>query len=249
MSNRAKTVAAIVLLLVMVGVVAFQMYRLSGTSGKGAAKKEAPAAPAAPAPAAETAPPAQGAEATAPAEGTLPATEAEEGPGKAAPELKLAFTNEKVDERFRQSRFFTRNALGPMRDPFIPPTTLALPREAGEKGPPFYPSGGGETPEGVAAAGETGEISLLPLPSEVLGEETHFTLIGLSSGRGGNTGLFSMGETTAGEGAGKEQAIVMAHEGWLIGNDYIFLGLKGSKAQLLNRKNNSIILLSTGETV
>jgi len=250
MGNRTKTLLAVVLLVALVGVVAFQFYRMSGASKKGApAEKAATTAPAKPSPAPETKAPSEGApaaEVSKTKEGTTESQETAQEEG-----VELTFIDKKIEGRYRRSRFFSRNAIGAMPDPFIPPATRVPVKPVGEVtggAQPTFAPGGSQPLEGAAPAGPP-EMSLLPLPSEILSEETHFTLIGLSSGRGGSTGLFRMGIAAGGEVPGGEEGVVMAHEGWLIGNDYVFLGLKGNKAQLLNRKDNSIILLSTGETV
>jgi|GEM_PF-3694526 len=250
MSNRVKILLAVLLLVVLAAVVVFQMHRLTGGGKK-------PEAPAATTPASEVKAPAEtpgetpqaGAEAGSKAPPAPGVEEAAEEPPEKGEAVKLAFVDEEVESRFRGSRFFARNRFEITRDPFLAPEVLATPKKPGEEGHPLPPSQGGPPVQVAGTPGEIPEISLLPLPSEVLGEETHFTLMGVSLGRGGSTGLFRMEAAAGGEGAAAEAGVVMAHEGWLIGNDYVFLGIKGGKAQLLNRKDNSLILLSTGETV
>jgi len=265
MSERIKLIVAVVLIVAMVVVVGFQVSKIAGGSRRQAAPppsqpsqvEEAPSSGAAQP---DAAAPARGA---APVRGEQPLQETPvsidtsaqaqpEAEPKESLQSKISFVDQEIEERYRQSRYFVRNPMGPIRDPFVPPAALAPVKQiAGvqQEMAPLQAIMGGDGSGAVTGEGGIPEISLLPLPSEIVEEKTHFTFLGYSLGRKGSTGLFRMGEAADGGAAAAEGNVIMAHEGWLVGNDYIFLGIKGDKAELLNRKEDNIILLSTGETV
>jgi hypothetical protein len=152
---------------------------------------------------------------------------------------KISFMNEKVDKAFTNSRFFTVNTVLPSGNPFMP---LALPV-------PLRPAtGAAKQLNGfsqtlpVPPSGKVGEIPMLPMPNEILGEPIRVTLLGISQSGDTATALFSVGSD-------KSATTIMAHPGWLIGNDYVFVGAENGKARVFDRKTNRVIQLATGETI
>jgi hypothetical protein len=206
----------------------------------GALKPEQPAAPPAgpakPAEAGKAPPPAPGK--PAPAEAGKPATPPSEE-AKAEELPKISFMNEKVDKAFSNSRFFAVNDVLPSANPFMP---IAIPV------PPRPPAGmarqlaQGKTGAAIPPTGNVGEIPMLPMPNEILGEPIRVTLLGISQSGDTATALFSVGTD-------KSATNVMAHPGWLVGNDYVFVGAENGKAKVFDRKTNRVIQLATGETI
>lgn len=205
-----------------------------------------PTEPAPPAPAAGEKP----AEAPAPAPEPKPPPEAKPAPKAALPaqpaapakrperkqELpKISFMDEEVDEQFRESRFFVMNDVVPSKNPFVPMKTFVPPRSLGGKPEQLGP---GVFPGGMPAGGDNGEIPLLPLPGETLGDVIPIKLIGVSSGSQSAAALFEV-----------DGKVILAHPGWLVGNDYVFVGAQFGKANLLDRKSNRVIQLASGETL
>jgi hypothetical protein len=210
---------------------------------------EAPAVPTEPAPPApaagekpEKAPP--------PAAGPKPPPEAKPAPEAAPPaepaapakrperkqELpKISFMDEEVDEQFRESRFFVMNDVVPSKNPFVPMKTFVPPRSLGGKPEQLGP---GFSPGGTLTGGDNGEIPLLPLPGETLGDVIPIKLIGVSTGSQSATALFEV-----------DGEVMLYHPGWLVGSDYVFVGAQFGKANLFNRKSNRIIQLASGETL
>jgi hypothetical protein len=186
----------------------------------------APAKPEAPPKAPDAGKPAAGTPAPPPAQ-----------PAKELP--KISFMNEKVDKAFTNSRFFTVNTVVPSGNPFMP---LALPV------PPRPATGAAKQLNGfsqslpVPPSGKVGEIPILPMPNEILGEPIRVTLLGISQSGDTATALFSVGSD-------KSAVTIMAHPGWLIGNDYVFVGAENGKARVFDRKTNRVIQLATGETI
>ncbi len=268
-NNTMKTVLAVVLLLAMAAVVTFQFGNLfkkpaeEPTPPPVVAQEKAPAAPAgetanAPAaaegtasqPAAQPEPvktgepvPAQPAKTVEPA--ASPAKPAAQTPQ--AKELpKISFMDDKIDAAFTNSRFFVVNDVLPAGNPFLPPAVpvpmRSMPGMPGQLPGLTTPNGSmpsmAFTPPGV----KPGEIPVLPLPSETLGEPISVTLSGISQSGDNVTALFKVTRGTAVE-------TVMAHPGWIIGNDYVFVGAVNGKAKVFDRKTNRVIQLATGETI
>ena len=87
-----------------------------------------------------------------------------------------------------------------------------------------------------------GNIPLLPLPGDALGTREPVRLIGISQSGDTTTAMFAI---SGGDG----EMTVMAHPGWLVGNDYVFIGAENGLASMFDRKSNKIIHLATGETL
>ncbi len=159
---------------------------------------------------------------------------------------KISFMDEKIDKAFANSRFFKVNKVLPSGNPFQPPAFPVPMRKApGIPGQlPGLATPGGATPnlEFKPPSGKIGEIPILPLPGETLGEPIRVTLTGISQSGDNATALFTIGKGTATE-------TVMAHSGWIIGNDYVFVGAVNGKAKVFDRKTNRVIQLATGETI
>ncbi|MCD6282208.1 hypothetical protein J7J84_01180 [bacterium] len=189
-------------------------------------------------------PPASEEAAESPAETEKPASpaagEGKEKPSSVSGKLpKITFIDEEVEEDYKTSRFFVVNHVSPCRNPFAPPQNRMLPRALLGTGEQLTTSVGMPTlPQGA----ETGDIPLLPLPGETLGTREPARLIGISQSGDTATAMFAVsgedGETT-----------VMAHPGWLVGNDYVFIGAENGLARMFDRKSNKIIHLATGETL
>jgi hypothetical protein len=268
-NNTMKTVLAVVLLLAMAAVVTYQFGRLfkkpaeEPTPPPAIAQEKAPAAPAgetAKAPVPATGSPSQPAAQPEPVKAgePVPAQPVKAGEPAAAPakpaaqtskteELpKISFMDEKIDAAFANSRFFMVNSVLPAGNPFQPPLVPVPMRKApgmpGQLPGLTTPNGSTPsmafTPPGV----KPGEIPVLPLPSETLGEPISVTLTGISQSGNNATALFTITKGTAVE-------TVMAHPGWIIGNDYVFVGAVNGKAKVFNRKTNRVIQLATGETI
>ncbi len=174
-------------------------------------------------------------------EPTSPATgEEEEKPSPVSGTLpKIAFIDEEVEKDYKASRFFAVNRVSPCRSPFAPPQSRILPRELLGTGEQLITSVGmPDLPEGT----ETGDIPLLPLPGEALGTREPVLLIGISQSGDTTTAMFTV---SGGDG----EMTVMAHPGWLVGNDYVFIGAENGLARMFDRKSNKIIHLATGETL
>lgn len=220
-----------------------------GAAAEAEKPAEAPAGPAEPAPAPQ-APAVGGKPAGTPAPAAEPKPPEAKTAAKGAPpgepaappkrperekELpKISFMDEEVDKQFRASRFFTMNSVVPSKNPFVPMRTFVPLRALGGK--PEQLGSGASMLSGGASAG--GEIPLLPLPGETLGEVIPVKLIGVSSGSQTATALFEV-----------DGIAVLAHPGWLVGNDYVFVGAQFGKANLFDRKSNRIIQLASGETL
>jgi hypothetical protein len=147
--------------------------------------------------------------------------------------------NEKVDKAFTNSRFFTVNTVLPSGNPFMPLALPVLPRPA--TGAAKQLNGFSQSLP-VPPSGKVGEIPILPMPNEILGEPIRVTLLGISQSGDTATALFSVGSD-------KSATTIMAHPGWLIGNDYVFVGAENGKARVFDRKTNRVIQLATGETI
>ncbi len=190
----------------------------------------------------------EAAEAETVTEEPVPAEEAAEvqaaEPEEAATEEKklpsITFMDEKVEQSFENSRFFATNRVSPSGNPFAPPPNRILPRYL--QGPAeqieSFPGMSELLEQGV----ETGEIPLLPMPGELLGPEIQVRLIGVSQSGSNSTAMFAV---TGGEG----ESIILAHAGWLVGNDYVFIGAENGRAKIFDRRSNTVIQLSTGETL
>lgn len=264
MKNKTmKTALAVVLLLAMVAVVTFQFGKLfrmpaeEPTPPPIMTQEIAPAAPAgetatAPTPVAETtgqpaaqdeqvpAQPAQAVEPVpAPAKPVAQTPKADELP-------KISFMDEKIDAAFSNSGFFKVNDVIPAGNPFLPPAVpVPMRKVPGMPGQlPGMTAPGGSMPEVAFTppSGKLGEIPVLPLPGETLGEPIRVTLTGISQSGNNATALFNVTRGTAVE-------TVMARPGWIIGNDYVFTGAVNGKAKVFDRKTNRVIQLATGETI
>lgn len=214
----------------------------------------APATEAAPAPPAppETAEPAEAPEPSAgvepeaakPEAASAEAPQEPEPPARAQrPERKrelpeISFMDEKIDEEFRNSRFFVVNDVVPAKNPFVPQKTLVPVRTRGGRPEQLGPDAAAAGEPGAMVPGGEGEVPLLPLPGETLGEIIQIKLIGVSSGSESAAALFDV-----------DGEVVLAHPGWLVGNDYVFVGAQFGKANLFDRKTNRIIQLASGETL
>jgi len=192
----------------------------------------------------EPAPSAEATETPTEEEAEAPVPEAPAEPEKPLPTKealpKITFMDEKVEESFRSSRFFTSNQVAPSGNPFAPPSNKILPRDL---------EGAAEQLESMLGATELqqqgvepGEIPLLPLPGEAIGAEIQVRLIGISQSGDTATAMFAV---SGGEG----EKIIMAHAGWLVGNEYMFIGAENGLARMFDRKSNKIIHLATGETL
>jgi len=162
---------------------------------------------------------------------------------------KLGFLSEDVEERFQSSRFFARAPTTIEKDPFQPAGTAVLPLPA-ETTPTSVlekmftaPSGEKPAPTETSPAG-TAEVPLLPLPSQPLAPSVKVTLLGVCKGAESTTALITVSDES-----GKTTQKFFARPGWLVGQDYIFLGLSNGFANLLDRKTNQVIQLKTGGTL
>jgi len=169
-----------------------------------------------------------------------PTDEEEEKPSAVSGTLpKITFIDEKVEKNYDASRFFTVNRVSPCRNPFKPPPNRIMPREISGSGEQIITSVGMPVPpQGVDA----GDIPLLPLPGDALGTREPVRLIGISQSGDTTTAMFAI---SGGDG----EMAVMAHPGWLVGNDYMFIGAENGLARMFDRKSNKIIHLATGETL
>ncbi len=202
---------------------------------------EAPTAPSEPAPA------------EIEAEKPEPAKPEEVKEAKMKERPKSPLISEKVEDAYRSSRFFERNQVTITRDPFTPigvfPTmgvqTTGAPEGTLQQIFSGMPSGTttqpGATPPSTAVSGE---IPLLPLPTEPLGPPLKVLLIGVSKGSQSPTALFAI--TDAG---GTVLEKFLARPGWAVGQDYVFIGLENARAKLLDTRTNKMIYLSTGGSV
>jgi len=277
--NTLKTLLVVVLFVVLAAVVAYQFLRVTqrpaqqpaGEVPKPAATAEPAAQPpegtAAPAegapPAAGEAPPAPeaaappppppSAETPAAAAGTPAQPSAQPAAAKpaqappppageaAAVEIpRISFMDQAVEKSFRASSFFTVNRVIPAGNPFRPPTQRVPPRLLGGT-PQQLGATGQPTAAGWPSAG-TSEISLLPLPGEALGARILVHLVAVSQSGSNATALFEVGPEGSPE-------TVMAHPGWTLGNDYVFIGAENGQAKVFDRKANRVIQLATGETL
>lgn len=153
---------------------------------------------------------------------------------------KITFIDEEVEKDYDASRFFTVNRVSPCRNPFAPPQNRILPRELSGPGEQLITSVGmPQLPQGVVDAGD---IPLLPLPGDAFGTREPVRLIGISQSGDTTTAMFTI---SGGDG----EMTVMAHPGWLVGNDYVFIGAENGLARMFDRKSNKIIHLATGETL
>lgn len=277
-NNTMKTVLAVVLLLAMAAVVTFQFGKLfkkpaeEPTPPPAVTQEKAPAEPAAneitttPAPAGEnTGKPAEPVKAGEPSPaqpaktgepvpaGPAKAAEPVKSPAKPAVETpkteelpKISFMDEKVDAAFANSRFFMVNDVLPAGNPFLPPAVPVpmrkMPGMPGQLPGLTTPNGSTPSMAFTPPSGKPGEIPVLPLPGETLGDPIRVTLSGISQSGNNATALFSVVRGTAVE-------TVMAHPGWIIGNDYVFVGAVNGKAKVFDRKTNRVIQLATGETI
>ncbi len=179
------------------------------------------------------------------AEKPSPQTQAESTRPK---QIDIEFFPKEVEQRYSSSRFFARNDIGQLRDPFIPPSPSSL-LAGGGGAKPFgiFEQMTGE--QGAQVSGATGaqaeevatEIPLLPLPQEPLGPPIVIQLKGISKGSQSVTALFQITDES-----GKVLESFLARPGWVVGQDYIFIGISDGSAKLLDRKTNSVILLSIG---
>ena len=162
---------------------------------------------------------------------------------------KLGFISEEVEERFQSSRFFVRAPTSVEKDPFQPVGAAALP--PGAEGAPtnilekiFAPAGGEKLAPTETFPSTTTEVPLLPLPSEPLEPSLRVTVVGVCKGTESTTALITLADES-----GKTTQKFFARPGWLLGQDYIFLGVDNGFAKLLDRKTNQVIQLKTGGTL
>jgi len=153
---------------------------------------------------------------------------------------KITFMDEEVEKSYRASRFFASNRVAPSVNPFAPPLNRILPRDL--QGPAEQLESMMSVTELRQQGVEPGEIPLLPLPGEAIGEATPIRLIGIALSGETATAMFAV---SGGEG----EKIIMAHAGWLVGNDYVFIGAENGRAKIFDRKSNEVIQLATGETL
>lgn len=177
-------------------------------------------------------------EVPAEAEQPSPDEKEEEKPSAVSGALpKITFIDEEVEKNYDASRFFAVNRVSPCRNPFKPPLNRILPRELLGTGEQLITSVGmPDLPQGV----DDGDIPLLPLPGDALGTREPVRLIGISQSGDTTTAMFAV----SGEDG---EMTVMAHPGWLVGNDYVFIGAENGLARMFDRKSNKIIHLATGE--
>ncbi len=161
-------------------------------------------------------------------------------PGQPKTPTDIPFIDEDIDKSFHASGFFSVNQVVPAASPFKPPAQRVPTHKLGGAAQQLsefgLPSGSETRWPGMDA----GEVPLLPLPGETLGEPIVIRLIGVSQCGDSATALFTVGEG---------EDIVLAHPGWTIGADYVFVGAEDGHAKVFDRKANKTIQLATGETL
>lgn len=248
MSERNKVLIAVALFAVLIVVLVIQFVfvlpkRRGGppappiTPTKPATSAQAPAQEAAQ-PTAREAKPRVEKPKTEPAESIK--EERQKPPESARP--KLAFLSEEVENRYLSSRFFVENEITMEKDPFLPAGYIASSPQA--QVPQVFEGifgveGGRAQPaEGVPSGAE---VPALGLPKEAVTPALRVVLLGLSKGSQSTAALFSIMDEK-----GTELERFLARPGWVVGQDYVFLGVSGSNAELLDSRSNSVIQVSIG---